>query len=53
MASTLWDAVAYLGTPVTLTLLFVGYAITTAVYRLFFSPIAHFPGPKFAALTFW
>lgn len=28
------------------------YAIGGAVYRLYFSPVAGFPGPRLAALTF-
>lgn len=27
--------------------------IAGAIYRLFYSPISHIPGPKIAALTFW
>ena len=30
--------------------LYIAYG---AVYRLYFSPIAHFPGRKLAALTLW
>lgn len=31
----------------------VSYLITLAIYRLFFSQIAGFPGPKLAAATGW
>ena len=29
------------------------YYFCTAIYRLYLSPIAKFPGPKLAALTLW
>jgi hypothetical protein len=32
---------------------FVMYQIGTITYRVLFSPIAHFPGPKLAAVTYW
>ena len=31
----------------------VTYTLYGAIWRLYLSPVAHIPGPRFAALTFW
>jgi hypothetical protein len=31
----------------------VAYLVGGVIYRLFYSPIAHFPGSKIAAATYW
>ena len=36
-----------------LFLALLGYTIYGGICRLYFSPVAKFPGPKLAALTFW
>lgn len=29
------------------------YLVTRSIYRLYFSPLSHIPGPRLAALTKW
>lgn len=34
-------------------ILVLAYLAYLAIYRLFFSPVAHVPGPTLAKVTFW
>lgn len=36
-----------------LSILTVVYTVFQGIWRLYFSPISKFPGPKLAALTYW
>ncbi|KAJ5374407.1 hypothetical protein N7517_006413 [Penicillium concentricum] len=48
----LWNAV--IAQPiVAIAVVGVTYGVWLTAYRLWFSPIAHFPGPKLAGLTMW
>lgn len=53
MAQFLWmDSILLSNAQMGFVLVFV-YIVTLAVYRLYLSPLAKFPGPRLAALTLW
>lgn len=39
--------------PIVALLIWIAYIVGLAIYRIYLSPIAKFPGPKLAALTYW
>ena len=47
------DNILTLSILATAAAILVCYLSWTAIYRLHISPIAKFPGPRLAALTFW
>lgn len=48
-----WWLASITQTTLTLGAAGVVYGLWLAIYRLWLSPIAHFPGPRLAALTMW
>jgi hypothetical protein len=50
ISSVVWTTLSYV--PLALSL-YVVYGITLGIYRVYFSPLSHIPGPKLAAATRW
>lgn len=50
ISSVVWTTLSYV--PLVLSL-YVSYGITLGIYRVYFSPLSHIPGPKLAAATRW
>lgn len=46
-------AIASLNPYISIVALSLLYCVGLGVYRLYLSPLAKFPGPRFAALTLW
>ena len=46
-------AISYLGALIAASCLCALWTLYGAIYRLYFSPVAKFPGPRLAAVSFW
>ena len=42
-----------LASPLAIVGIAIAYPIFLGIYRVFFHPLSHIPGPKFAAFTWW